>query len=94
VDVRISQKAAIGVVFVAAMFMSIMDATRLLMFTLGLSMAQVFVPVQAASFAAITPAATGRASTSSRRPNPPRRESASSGSQAISGGSHHGPFGK
>ncbi|HLM90308.1 MAG TPA: hypothetical protein VK284_15030 [Streptosporangiaceae bacterium] len=33
------------------------------MFTLGLSMAQVFVPVQAASFATITPAATGRAST-------------------------------
>ena len=28
---------------------------RLLMFTLGLSMAQVFVPVQAASFATITP---------------------------------------
>ena len=36
---------------------------RLLMFTLGLSMAQVFVPVQAAAFATITPAATGRAST-------------------------------
>jgi EmrB/QacA subfamily drug resistance transporter len=36
---------------------------RLLMVTLGLSMAQVFVPVQAASFATITPAATGRAST-------------------------------
>ena len=36
---------------------------RLLMLTLGLSMAQVFVPVQAASFATITPAATGRAST-------------------------------
>ncbi|HLK79777.1 MAG TPA: MDR family MFS transporter [Streptosporangiaceae bacterium] len=36
---------------------------RLLMLTLGLAMAQVFVPVQAASFAAITPAATGRAST-------------------------------
>jgi len=36
---------------------------RLLMFTLGLSMAQVFVPVQAASFATITPAATGRAAT-------------------------------
>jgi MFS family permease len=36
---------------------------RLLMFTLGLSMAQVFVPVQAASFATITSAATGRAST-------------------------------
>ena len=35
---------------------------RLLMLTLGLSMAQVFVPVQAASFATITPAATGRAS--------------------------------
>src|ERR1700761_7652370 len=34
---------------------------RLLMLTLGLSMAQVFVPVQAASFATITPAATGRA---------------------------------
>jgi EmrB/QacA subfamily drug resistance transporter len=36
---------------------------RLLMFTLGLSMAQVFVPVQAAAFARITPEATGRAST-------------------------------
>ncbi len=36
---------------------------RLLMFTLGLSMGQVFVPVQAAAFATITPAATGRAST-------------------------------
>jgi EmrB/QacA subfamily drug resistance transporter len=36
---------------------------RLIMFTLGLFMAQVFVPVQAASFATITPAATGRAST-------------------------------
>jgi EmrB/QacA subfamily drug resistance transporter len=36
---------------------------RLLMFTLGLAMAQVFVPAQAAGFATITPAATGRAST-------------------------------
>ncbi len=36
---------------------------RLLMLTLGLAMAQVFVPVQAAAFAAITPEATGRAST-------------------------------
>jgi EmrB/QacA subfamily drug resistance transporter len=36
---------------------------RLLMFALGLSMGQVFVPVQAAAFATITPAATGRAST-------------------------------
>jgi EmrB/QacA subfamily drug resistance transporter len=36
---------------------------RLLMLALGVSMAQVFVPVQAASFATITPAATGRAST-------------------------------
>jgi EmrB/QacA subfamily drug resistance transporter len=36
---------------------------RLLMLTLGISMAQVFVPVQAASFATITRAATGRAST-------------------------------
>jgi EmrB/QacA subfamily drug resistance transporter len=36
---------------------------RLLMLTLGLSMAQVFVPTQAASFATITPASTGRAST-------------------------------
>ena len=36
---------------------------RLLMFTLGVSMAQVFVPVQAAAFATITLAATGRAST-------------------------------
>jgi len=97
VSARISQKVAVGVVFVAAMFVSIMDATivnvalptigrdfkvsataasigllgpqtslwwaRLLMLTLGLFMAQVFVPVQAASFATITPAATGRAST-------------------------------
>src|SRR5580700_2769586 len=36
---------------------------RLLMVTLGLSIAQVFVPVQAASFATISPAATGRATT-------------------------------
>jgi len=36
---------------------------RLLMLSLGLFMAQVFVPVQAASFATITPASTGRAST-------------------------------
>jgi EmrB/QacA subfamily drug resistance transporter len=36
---------------------------RLLLLSLGLFMAQVFVPVQAASFATITPAATGRAST-------------------------------
>ena len=36
---------------------------RLLMFTLGLTMAQVFVPTQAAAFATITPSATGRAST-------------------------------
>jgi EmrB/QacA subfamily drug resistance transporter len=36
---------------------------RLLMLTLGLAMAQIFVPVQAAAFATITPASTGRAST-------------------------------
>jgi len=36
---------------------------RLLMVTLGLSVAQVFVPVQAAAFATISPAATGKAST-------------------------------
>src|SRR6516164_5816164 len=36
---------------------------RLLMVTLGLSIAQVFVPDQAAAFATISPAATGRAST-------------------------------
>ena len=36
---------------------------RLLMFALGLAFAQVFVPTQAAAFATITPAATGRAST-------------------------------
>ncbi|MGI9005502.1 MAG: MDR family MFS transporter [Streptosporangiaceae bacterium] len=36
---------------------------RLLMLTLGLAMAQVFVPVQAAAFATITPGETGRAST-------------------------------
>jgi EmrB/QacA subfamily drug resistance transporter len=36
---------------------------RLLMLMLGLFMGQVFVPVQAAAFATVTPAATGRAST-------------------------------
>jgi EmrB/QacA subfamily drug resistance transporter len=36
---------------------------RVLMFTLGLAMGQVFVPTQAAAFATISPAATGRAST-------------------------------
>jgi EmrB/QacA subfamily drug resistance transporter len=36
---------------------------RLLMLALGLAMAQVFVPVQAAAFATITPEQTGRAST-------------------------------
>jgi EmrB/QacA subfamily drug resistance transporter len=36
---------------------------RLLMLTLGLAVAQVFVPVQAAAFATITPESTGRAST-------------------------------
>jgi MFS family permease len=36
---------------------------RLLMLTLGLAMAQIFVPVQAAAFATITPESTGRAST-------------------------------
>ncbi len=36
---------------------------RLLMLTLGVAVGQVFVPVQAAAFATITPEATGRAST-------------------------------
>ena len=36
---------------------------RLLMLALGLAMGQVFVPLQAAAFATITPAATGKAST-------------------------------
>ena len=36
---------------------------RALMFVLGLSMAHVFVPAQAAAFATVSPAATGRAST-------------------------------
>jgi EmrB/QacA subfamily drug resistance transporter len=36
---------------------------RLFMFALGFAMAQVFVPTQAAAFATISPAATGRAST-------------------------------
>lgn len=36
---------------------------RLLMFCLGVAMGQVFVPAQAAAFATISPAATGRAST-------------------------------
>jgi EmrB/QacA subfamily drug resistance transporter len=38
-------------------------AMRILMFFLGLAMAHVFVPSQAAAFATISPAATGRAST-------------------------------
>jgi len=62
---------AIGLVGVAASIglLALMGPTtslwwaRLLMFVLGLSMGQVFVPVQAAAFATITPAATGRAST-------------------------------
>jgi len=62
---------AIGLVGVAASIglLALMGPTtslwwaRLLMFALGLSMGQVFVPVQAAAFATITPAATGRAST-------------------------------
>src|SRR5487761_482846 len=36
---------------------------RLLMFTMGLAMGQVFVPTQAAAFATISPGATGKAST-------------------------------
>jgi MFS family permease len=36
---------------------------RLLLVTLGVSMGNIFVPLQAAAFATITPAATGRAST-------------------------------
>ena len=36
---------------------------RLLLFGMGLFLGQVFVPIQAASFATISPAATGRAST-------------------------------
>ncbi|MHB1777167.1 MAG: MDR family MFS transporter [Acidimicrobiales bacterium] len=36
---------------------------RLLMYLMGFAMAQVFVPIQAAAFATVTPAATGRAST-------------------------------
>ncbi|MGO9557615.1 MAG: MDR family MFS transporter [Acidimicrobiales bacterium] len=36
---------------------------RLLLFGMGLALGQVFVPIQAASFATISPAATGRAST-------------------------------
>ena len=62
---------AVGLVGVAAAtaLMSLVGAgtslwwMRLLMFGLGLSMAQVFVPAQAAAFATISPAATGRAST-------------------------------
>jgi MFS family permease len=62
---------AIGLVGVAASIalLALLGPTtslwwaRLLMFALGLSMGQVFVPVQAAAFATITPAATGRAST-------------------------------
>ena len=46
---------------------------RLLMFALGLAMAQVFVPTQAAAFATISPAATGRASTHVQRAAPARR---------------------
>jgi MFS family permease len=36
---------------------------RLILFGMGLFLGQVFVPIQAASFATISPAATGRAST-------------------------------
>jgi EmrB/QacA subfamily drug resistance transporter len=62
---------ASGLIGVAASIgaLALLDAqsslwwARLLMFTLGLTMAQVFVPAQAAGFATITPAATGRAST-------------------------------
>lgn len=36
---------------------------RVLMYLMGFAMAQVFVPIQAAAFATVTPAATGRAST-------------------------------
>ena len=59
---RINQKVAVGVVFVAAMFMSIMDAT-IVNVALPTTFAPALGPVQAASFATITPAATGRAST-------------------------------
>lgn len=62
---------AIGLVGVAASIgaLALLGAqsslwwARLLMFALGLAMAQVFVPSQAAGFATITPAATGRAAT-------------------------------
>lgn len=61
----------LGLVGVAAAIgcMSLVGGTtdlwwmRLLMYLMGLSMAQVFVPLQAAAFATISPAATGRAST-------------------------------
>jgi MFS family permease len=62
VGARISQKVAIGLLALLGPQTSLWWA-RMLMLTLGLSIAQVFVPVQAASFATITPAATGRAST-------------------------------
>jgi MFS family permease len=62
---------AIGLVCVAAVvgslslvgFTTNLWVVRVLMFALGLSIAHVFVPAQAAAFATISSAATGRAST-------------------------------
>jgi EmrB/QacA subfamily drug resistance transporter len=66
---RIIAGGAFGVAGIIAL-MSLVGAgngglwvMRMLMFLLGLAMAHVFVPTQAAAFATISPAATGRAST-------------------------------
>ena len=68
---------------------------RGIMFLLGLMMAQIFVPTQAASFAMISPESTGRASTSSTRASGRERDrawpssppcSSASGSAQASGG--------
>ena len=61
--------SGLGVVALSMAGMAAVGATtslwwaRLLMLTLGLGMSCVFIPAQAASFATITPARTGRAST-------------------------------
>jgi EmrB/QacA subfamily drug resistance transporter len=62
---------AVGLVALSALIFALTQVgfntdlwvVRLIMFGIGLSIAHVFVPTQAAAFATITPAATGRAST-------------------------------
>jgi MFS family permease len=80
----VSQKTAVAVVYVAAIFLSTMDTAivnvalsllgllgtgtspwlvRIVLYFMGFAVGQVFVATQAASFATISPAASGRAST-------------------------------